>query len=175
MTTMPTNLITFTDTATGWQRDFYAFLAEKEQHSGSRRTVEGYARILQDFFGRSGKQPDNVSPQDIFVYAHSPGLSGKQPSVITIGARLACLSSFFRFLIRVDIVQSNPCDRLQRPQVSNCVCKDVFSVPDYLCHFAIRRLKFSSFHLASNTLHLSTMFKPSDSLIFLFFRCHSTL
>ena len=74
--------------------------------------------MLQDFFGRSGKQPDNVTSQDIFVYAHSPGLSGKQPSAITIGARIACISSFFRFLIRMDIVQSNPCDKLQRPQTS---------------------------------------------------------
>ena len=74
--------------------------------------------MLQDFFGRSGKQPDQVTAQDIFVYAHGPGLSGKQPSAITIGARIACLSSFYRFLIRMDIVQSNPCDKLQRPQTS---------------------------------------------------------
>ena len=91
-------IINFSDTATGWQRAFYAFLAEKEQRSGSRRTVEGYSRMLQDFFGRSCKQPDNVTPQDIFVYAHGPGLSGKQPSAITIGARIACISSFFGFL-----------------------------------------------------------------------------
>ena len=74
--------------------------------------------MLQNFFGRSGKQPDLVTAQDIFVYAHGPGLSGKQPSAITIGSRIACLSSFYRFLIRMDIVQSNPCDKLQRPQVS---------------------------------------------------------
>ncbi len=115
---MTTSIANFTDTATGWQKAFYAFLAEKEQRSESRRTVEGYSRMLQDFFGRSGKQPDNVTSQDIFVYAHSPGLSGKQPSAITIGARIACISSFFRFLIRMDIVQSNPCDKLQRPQTS---------------------------------------------------------
>ena len=115
---MTTTIANFTDTATGWQRAFYAFLAEKEQRSGSRRTVEGYSRMLQDFFGRSRKQPDNVTPQDIFVYAHGLGPSGKQPSAITIGARIACISSFFRFLIRMDIVQSNPCDKLQRPQVS---------------------------------------------------------
>jgi site-specific recombinase XerD len=111
-------IVNFTDTRTGWQRAFYAFLAEKEQRSGSRRNVEGYSRMLQDFFGRFGKQPDNVTSQDIFVYAHSPGLSGIQPSAITIGARIACISSFFRFLIRMDIVQSNPCDKLQRPQTS---------------------------------------------------------
>ena len=90
----------------------------KEQRSGSRRTVEGYSRMLQDFFGRVGKQPDQVTSQDIFVYAHGPGLSGKQPSAITIGARIACISSFFHFLIRMDIVQSNPCDKLQRPKTS---------------------------------------------------------
>ncbi len=112
------DLTNFADTATGWQRSLYAFLAEKEQRSGSRRTVEGYSRILQDFFGRSGKEPDRVIAQDVFVYAHGPGLSGKQPSPLTIGARIACLSSFYRFLIRMDIVQSNPCDRIQRPQVS---------------------------------------------------------
>ena len=59
---MTTNtIVNFTDTATGWQRAFYAFLAEKEQRSGSRRTVEGYSRMLQDFFGRSGKQPDQCN------------------------------------------------------------------------------------------------------------------
>jgi site-specific recombinase XerD len=115
---MTTTIANFADTAAGWQRALYAFLAEKEQRSGSRRTVDGYSRMLQDFFLRSGKEPDRVTAQDIFAYAHGPGLSGKQPSAITIGARIACLSSFYRFLIRMDIVQSNPCDKLQRPQVS---------------------------------------------------------
>jgi site-specific recombinase XerD len=109
-------IVNFTDTATGWQKVSYAFLAEKEQRPGSRRTVEGYSRMLQDFFGRSGKQPNNVTSQDIFVYAHGQGLQGKQPSAITIGARIACVNSFFHFLIRMDVVQFNPDDKLQRPQ-----------------------------------------------------------
>jgi len=50
---MITHLDTFPNTAEGWQRALYAFRAEKEQRSGSRRTVEGYFRMLQDFFGRS--------------------------------------------------------------------------------------------------------------------------
>ena len=115
---MTSTLVTFADVGSGWQRALYAFLAEKEQRSGSRRTVEGYSRMLQDFFGRSGKQPNQVTAQDVFVYAHGHGLSGKKPSAITIGARIACISSFYRFLIRMDIVQSNPCDKLQRPKVS---------------------------------------------------------
>ena len=32
-------------------------------------------------------------------------------------ARIACLSSFYRFLIRMDIVASNPYERLERPKV----------------------------------------------------------
>lgn len=115
---MITMLEHFNGSASGWQRSLYAFLAEKEQRSGSQRTVVAYSHMLQDFFGRSGKQPDQVIAQDVFVYAHGPGLSGKKPSAITIGARIACISSFYRFLIRMDIVHSNPCDKLQRPKVS---------------------------------------------------------
>jgi hypothetical protein len=38
----------------GWERALYAFLAEKERRSGSRRTVEGYARMLRHFVGMAG-------------------------------------------------------------------------------------------------------------------------
>ena len=51
------------------------------------------------------------------AWAYGVGLSGKQPSSVTIGARLACLSSFYRFLIRMKVVSSNPCDAIVRPRV----------------------------------------------------------
>ena len=76
---MTTTIANFADTATGWQRALYAFRAEKQQRSDSRRTVEGYSRMLQDFFSRSGKEPDHVTAQNIFVYAHGPGLPGSGP------------------------------------------------------------------------------------------------
>src|SRR5665811_1068739 len=88
----------------GWERSLLAFLVEKERRSGSRRTVEGYSRMLQDFFGRLGTTPDEVTAQDVFVWAHGKGLSGREPSPVTIGARMACVSSFFRFLQRMEIV-----------------------------------------------------------------------
>jgi integrase/recombinase XerC len=103
--------------AAGWERTLYAFLAEKERRSGSQRTVQSYSRMLRDFFGRSGKTPDEVTSQDVFAWAYGAGLSGKEPGSITIGARLACLSSFYRFLIRMEVVASNPCDALDRPRV----------------------------------------------------------
>ena len=39
-----------------------------------------------------------------------------EPSLVTVGARLACVSSFFRFLVRMEMVDRNPCDRLERPK-----------------------------------------------------------
>jgi site-specific recombinase XerD len=103
--------------AVGWERTLYAFLAEKERRSGSLRTVQSYSRMLNDFFGRSGKKPNEVDSQAVFTWAYGTGLSGKAPGSITIGARLACLSSFYRFLIRMKVVASNPCDALERPRV----------------------------------------------------------
>ncbi|MCL5734249.1 MAG: tyrosine-type recombinase/integrase [Actinobacteria bacterium] len=102
----------------GWERALYAFLVEKQRRSGSLRTVQGYSSMLQDFFGRIGKAPDKVTAQEVFIWAHGKGVSGKDPSPVTIGARIACLSSFFRFLQRMDIVVSNPCDKLERPRTS---------------------------------------------------------
>jgi site-specific recombinase XerD len=116
--TMTTTIIPVGEEAAGWERALYAFLAEKERRSGSRRTVEGYSRTLQHFFGTVGKPPDKVTSQEVFVWAYGKGLSGKEPSPITIGARLACLSSFYRFLIRMDIVCGNPCDQIERPKSS---------------------------------------------------------
>jgi integrase/recombinase XerC len=101
----------------GWQRTLYAFLTEKERRSGSKRTVQSYARMLRDFFGRSAKTPDEITSQDVFTWAYGAGLSGKEPGSVTVGARLACVSSFYRFLIRMKVVASNPCDALDRPRI----------------------------------------------------------
>jgi site-specific recombinase XerD len=128
-----TTLTFFDDSAQGWERALYAFLAEKQRRSGSGRTVEAYSRMIQDFFGRSGKQPDQVASQEIFAWAHGVGVSGKEPGSVTIGARMAALSSFYKFLIRMEIVASNPCDKLERPKVQQ-------SPPRGLSADEIRRL-----------------------------------
>ena len=113
-----TNAIAYLDeSAAGWERSLYAFLAEKERRSGSLRTVQSYSRMLQHFFGSVGKTPNQVTSQEVFAWGYGAGLSGKQPSSITIGARLACLSSFYRFLIRMKVVSANPCDAIERPRI----------------------------------------------------------
>ncbi len=97
-----------------WDQALYAFLVEKGNRSGSRRTVEGYGRMLWPFF--NGRTPDRVRPPDVLAYAHGIGLSGRAPSGVTIGARIACLSSYFRFLIRMGLATANPCDAVERPR-----------------------------------------------------------
>jgi site-specific recombinase XerD len=109
---LPTNA---RDDAAPWERTLLAFLAEKERRSGSHRTVESYARMLWPFFGRVGS-PETITPAHVLAWAHGIGASGREPSSTTVGARIACLSSFYRFLIRMQIVTSNPCDALERPR-----------------------------------------------------------
>ena len=104
--------------ASRWDQAIYAFLAEKERRSGSMRTVQAYSGMLYRFFGAVGKPPDQVNATEIFSYAHGIGPSGKKPSSVTINARIACLSSFFRFLIRMSLVSANPCDQLERPRAT---------------------------------------------------------
>ena len=94
-----TDLTLQPDAPDRWERALYAFLAEKERRSGSVRTVQSYSRMLRYFFGKLGQAPGcKVQPADVLAYAQGVGLSGKEPSAITIGARIACVSSFFKFL-----------------------------------------------------------------------------
>ena len=74
--------------------------------------------MLYQFSGSLGKPPDQVTAPEVFGYAHRVGLSGKKPSSVTIGARIAYLSSFHRFLIRMGLANGNPCDRLERPKAT---------------------------------------------------------
>jgi len=98
-------------------------LIEKGNRSGSRRTVESYGRMLWPFFADLSKTPDRVKPADVLAWVHGIGRSGRTPSPTTVGARIACLSSFFRFLIRMGLVVSNPCDAVERPRAIQSVAR----------------------------------------------------
>jgi site-specific recombinase XerD len=106
-----------------WDGALYAFLVEKGNRSGSRRTVESYSRMLWPFFGDLGKTPDRVKPADVLAWVHGIGKSGRTPSATTVGARIACLSSLYRFLIRMGLVASNPTDAIERPRATQSVAR----------------------------------------------------
>jgi len=106
---------------TAWEEAIYAFLVEKRSRSGSTRTVESYARMLWPFF--RVRTPDQVRSSDVLAYAHGIGLSGRVPTSATVGARIACLSSFYRFTIRMGLLTANPCDALERPRTVQSVAR----------------------------------------------------
>ena len=106
---------------TAWEEAIYAFLVEKRSRSGSTRTVESYARMLWPFFRVT--TPDRVRSADVLAYAHGIGASGRVPSSTTVGARIACLSSFYRFTIRMGLLTGNPCDALDRPRTVPSVAR----------------------------------------------------
>ena len=93
-----------------------AFLAEKYRRTGSMRTVQSYSRILNAFFGHLGKTPDQTVTAEAMSSCFGKGVSGKEPAALTVGSRIAAISSFYRFLIRMDLMTSNPCERLERPK-----------------------------------------------------------
>jgi integrase/recombinase XerC len=106
---------------TAWEEAIYAFLVEKRSRSGSTRTVESYARMLWPFFRVTA--PDQVRSADVLAYAHGIGASGRVPSSTTVGARIACLSSFYRFTIRMGLLTANPCDALERPKTVQSIAR----------------------------------------------------
>ena len=106
-----------------WDQALYAFLIEKGNRSGSKRTVESYSRMLWPFFAERSLTPDRVKPGDVLAWVHGIGKSGRTPSSMTVGARIACLSSFYRFLIRMGLVLSNPCDAIERPRTIQSVAR----------------------------------------------------
>jgi integrase len=122
MTAQPLPALTSGDPST-WDQALYAFLVEKGNRSGSRRTVESYSRMLWPFFAERSLTPDRVKPGDVLAWVHGIGRSGRTPSPTTVGARIACLSSFYRFLIRMGLVVANPCDAVERPRTVQSVAR----------------------------------------------------
>jgi hypothetical protein len=83
------------DDTPAWTQTVQAFLAEKERRSGSRRTVEGYARMLWPFFERVGS-PDRVTPAHVLAWAHKVG--GLPPALwadSSTAGRQAIVSAIF--------------------------------------------------------------------------------
>jgi len=123
MTVQPLPALTSGDPS-AWDQAIYAFLVEKGNRSGSRRTVESYSRMLWPFFAERGLTPDRVKPADVLAWVHGVGRSGRTPSSTTVGARIACLSSLYRFLIRMGLVVSNPGDAVEWPRSVQSAARD---------------------------------------------------
>ena len=107
---------TASEDASGWRQTVMAFLAEKDADAPAR---SGPSRAMPGCSGRSseGSSRQRRSPR----HTSSPGPTGSgcragSRSSATVGARIACLSSYYRFLIRMQAASANPCDALERPK-----------------------------------------------------------
>jgi hypothetical protein len=66
MTAQPLPAIASGDPS-AWDQPLYAFLVEKGNRSGSRRTVESYSRMLWPLFAERGVTPERVKPADVLA------------------------------------------------------------------------------------------------------------
>ena len=78
--------------------------------------------MLWPFLTRVGS-PDRVTPAHVLAWAYGMGVSGREPSSATVGARIACLSSCCRFAIRMNITTANPRAALERPRTIQAVAR----------------------------------------------------
>ena len=78
--------------------------------------------MLWPFLLRVGS-PELVTSGHVLGWAYGVGTLGREPSSAMIGARIACLSSYFRFLTRMNLATANPCDALERPKSVQSVAR----------------------------------------------------
>ena len=99
-----------------------AFLAYlRDQRSCSPSTVRAYRSDLNQFLefleghGGAARRPESIDP--LFVRAFLGHLHERQESRATTARKLACLRSFFRFLVREGIVEENPARVVRTPKL----------------------------------------------------------
>jgi hypothetical protein len=107
---------------TAWEEAIYAFLVEESQPLG---LDPDRPELCPNALAVPRREDPGSGPLcGRARYAHGIGLSGRTPSFATVGARIACLSSFYRFTIRMGLLTANPCDALERPRIATR-CRDL--------------------------------------------------
>jgi site-specific recombinase XerD len=99
-----------------WSLVIAAFLQERGSRTGSRRTVETYARILRRFL-RTVADPAAVTPLDVHCFVHAATQDARPPAPSTILTRLAAVGGFFSFAVRMRALEANPAAVVGRPLV----------------------------------------------------------
>ncbi len=102
-------------------RAFVSFL--EVERNASRETIRSYHSDLQQltrFLHRTESAPrsiraDHVSTEDIRAYLHWLDRKGEKAS--SLARKLACLRSFYRFLVREGTAQKNPAEDIRSPKL----------------------------------------------------------
>lgn len=102
-------------------RAFVNFLTV--ERNASRETVRNYRSDLHQltFFlwgtanGPRAIEPDRVTAEEIRSYLHWLDRKGEKAS--SLARKLACLKSFYRFLVREGMAQENPAEEIRSPKL----------------------------------------------------------
>lgn len=100
---------------------FMSFLAV--ERNASRETIRNYQSDLRQvalFLQKTGDAPrsiraDQVTTEDIRSYLHWLDRKGEKAS--SLARKLACLRSFYRFLMREGALEDNPAEHIRSPKL----------------------------------------------------------
>ncbi len=99
-----------------WPEVAVGFLVEKGRRSGSCHTLEAYRRTLTLFL-REVRNPAFARPMDVHRFAYGVGPRAVVPSASTVAVRLAAVSGFYDFAVRMELLDSNPAANVRRPVI----------------------------------------------------------
>ena len=106
---------------------YLSYLADK-----SPNTVKNYQVDLKQFAQiTNDKDVESITKADIAKFRMV--LQSKRLKSSTIARKLACLNSFFQYLIDLELISSSPITKSHRPKVSN-------KIPSSLTHEEIKRI-----------------------------------
>ncbi|WP_457642871.1 tyrosine-type recombinase/integrase [Persephonella sp.] len=133
---------------------FLSYISDKSEH-----TVKNYRTDLNQFKQIVGdKDVEKISKADIAKFRMVLQSNKKKSS--TIARKLACINSFFEYLIDLEIVSSSPITRSHRPKISQ-------KIPSALSHEEIKKVINATRTLTERTvivLMLTTGLRSSELL-----------
>ncbi|HHG73958.1 MAG TPA: recombinase [Persephonella sp.] len=106
---------------------FLSYISDKSEH-----TIKNYRADLNQFMQIVGdKDVEKITKADIAKFRMV--LQSKKRKSSTIARKLACINSFFEYLIDLEIVSSSPITRSHRPKISQ-------KIPSALSHEEIKKV-----------------------------------
>ncbi|NPA58094.1 MAG: tyrosine-type recombinase/integrase [Aquificae bacterium] len=106
---------------------FLSYISDKSPH-----TLKNYRSDLNQFIKIVGdKEVDSITKADIAKFRMV--LQSERKKSSTIARKLACINSFFEYLIDLEVVSSSPITRSHRPKVLQ-------KIPQSLSHEEIRKV-----------------------------------
>jgi len=108
------------------------FLASLQAKNASPHTVTNYEIDLREFF-ELAKDRDLREIDYLFIRKFLAALVEKKYSKSSIARKLSCIRSFFKFLVREDVIKNNPCAGVATPKKEK-------KLPDFLEVQEIERL-----------------------------------